>query len=246
MTGNSSSGYGQTYWNPQAPRPGGPSASFPPPPAPQPSSALAILAFITSIIAFMTGWVPFLGLGLGLLGLLLSVLAVRKQHLRGLSVAGIVMSTLATLTSLVTTGLLLLAMFSDSSSSTRTQAAETYSASDFVEVDERELSGIARDPDAHEGKTLIVYGHITQFDANTGPCEMRVSISATKQSQQYDYEHNSLAYSGDGESECPDLSDVVQDDEVKLSVVIEGGKSYSSIGGRTNVPYLQIVEVEVL
>lgn len=74
------------------------------------SGAFAIVAFIGSIVAFCFGWVPFLGLGLGLLFLLLSLVSVMNPTPRGLAVAGIVLSTLATLTSLVTTGITILGM----------------------------------------------------------------------------------------------------------------------------------------
>lgn len=216
-----------------------------PPQPPQPSTALAVISFIMSIIAFFFGWVPFIGLFLGLVGLVLAVLAVRKPVLRGLAIAGIVLSMLATLTSLVTTGLFVIALASDSSGSP-TASAESYAPEDFVEIDERTLAGIAKDPDAHTGEALIVYGYVTQFDANTGPCEMRVSVSAQEQSSWIEYEHNSLAFSGDGDSKCPELSDVVTDDEVKLSVVVRGGKTYSSLGGGTRVPHLEVVTAEVV
>ena len=225
--------------------PYGPTQGYMPPQPPQPSTALAVISFIMSIIAFFFGWVPFIGLFLGLVGLVLAVLAVRKPVLRGLAIAGIVLSMLAALTSLVTTGLFVIALASDSSGSP-TASAESYAPEDFVEIDERTLAGIAKDPDAHTGETLIVYGYVTQFDANTGPCEMRVSVSAQEQSSWIEYEHNSLAFSGDGDSKCPELSDVVADDEVKLSVVVRGGKTYSSLGGGTRVPHLEVVTAEVV
>lgn len=216
-----------------------------PPTGPQPSSALAIISFITSLIAFFFGWVPFIGLGLGMLGLGLAIFAVRKPVLRGLAVAAIVLSTIAALTSMVTTSIFVLALASDEPSSD-SQVAVTYEPEDFVEIDERTLAGIAKDPDAHVGETLILYGYVTQFDANTGPCEMRVSVSATPQSSWIDYEHNSLAFSGDGDSDCPELAEVIADDEVKMSVVLHGGKTYSSLGGGTRVPHFEVIDAEIL
>lgn len=218
-----------------------------PPQGPRPSGALAIIAFIVSLVAFLCGWIPFLGLLLAATGLLLSVFAVRKPTLRGLAITGIVLSVIAGLTSLVTSALFTLAMIGESgSSSSRPESKPSYSPEDFVEIDERTLAGIAKDPDAHSGETLILYGYVSQFDANTGPCEMRVSVSAEKQSSWIDYEHNSLAYSGDGDEDCPELDNVIQDDQVKLTVVLEGGESYNSLGGNTKVPYFEVVEAEVL
>lgn len=246
MTSPYAQGQKNPYWGP--PRRPGPPPHYLPPPVPQSSGALAIIAFIGSLVAFFFGWVPFIGLGLGLIFLLLSVLAVLKPTLRGMAITGIVLSTLATLTSLVTTGIVVLGIIGANSppSSAGASPAPSYTAEDFQETDERTLSTIARAPGAHAGETLIVYGHISQFDANTGPCTMRMSISATKRSSWLYYDHNSLAYSGDGRSTCPDLDDVVEGDQVKVSVILQGAESYSSLGGWTNVPHLEIYEVEVL
>lgn len=215
------------------------------PQAPQPSSALAVISFITGIVAFFFGWIPFVGLFLGLTGLTLALFAIRKPVLRGLAITSIVLSTIAALTSLVTTGLFVIALAS-SGGTTPVPSDETFSPEDFVEVDERTLASIAKEPDAHAGETLIVYGYVTQFDANTGPCEMRVSVSAEKQNSWLEYEHNSLAFSGDGDSECPELSDIIADDQVKLSVVVRGGKTYSSLGGGTRVPHFEVIDAEVI
>lgn len=243
MTYPSVGGPANSAWGPNYPPP--PQMHFQPA-GPQPSSALAIISFITGLIAFFFGWVPFLGLALGALGLILAIFAVRKPVLRGLAVAAIVLSTIAALTSLVTTGIFVLALFSGGESTPDDKVATSYAPEDFVEVDDRTLAGIAKDPDAHVGETLILYGYVTQFDANTGPCEMRVSVSATQQSSWIDYEHNSLAFSGDGDSDCPELGDVIAEDEVKLTVVLQGGRTYSSLGGGTRVPYFEVIEAEVV
>lgn len=242
MAYSSASGNTGPSWNPHPPH----FQLYGPPPGPQPSGALAIVGFIVSLIAFLCGWVPFLGLGLGAVGLLVSIIAVPKQTLRGLAVAGIVLSTIAALTSLVTTGLFLLALLGSPTSTQNQDVAASHAPEDFVEIDERTLSGIAKDPDAHAGETLILYGYVTQFDADTGPCRMRVSVSAEQRPSWYEYEHNSMAYSGDGNSDCSELDDVVADDEVKLTVVLRGGESYNSLGGYTTVPYFEIIDAEVL
>ena len=242
VTYSSVNGYAGAVPGPHGPTPPSP---YRPPVGPQPSGALAIISFITGLIAFLAGWVPFLGLALGVLGLIFSILAVRKPTLRGLAVAGVVLSTLATVASIVTTGLFLLAIAGSSGSSSEPVTAASYSPEDFTATNERTLSGIAKDPDAHAGETLILYGYVTQFDADTGPCTMRLSVSAAQGSSRFDYEHNSLAYSGDGDSTCPELDDVVADDEVKLTVILHGGKSYNSIGGNTTVPYFEVVTAEV-
>lgn len=230
-------------WGPQQPY------SFPshqPPSRPQGSGALAIVSFIASLVAFLCGWVPFLGIGLGILGLVLALFAMRTPVLRGLAVAGIILSTLATITSLVTSGLFVLAIAGSESSTESPQSAASHSAEDFVEVDDRTLASIAKDPASHEGATLTIYGYVSQFDSDTGRCTMRVSVSAAQRASWIDYEHNSLAYSGDGEDDCPALDQVVAEDVVKMNVVLQGGKSYNTLGGSTTVPYFEVIDIQVL
>lgn len=117
----------------------------------------------------------------------------------------------------------------------------------FEEVDERTLAQIVKAPDDHVGQQIILYGHVTQLDAATGPCMMRVSASHTQQGERYAYEHNTVGYSGDAVSECPVLDPLVTDDEVKLWVTIDGSISYDTqIGGNTIVPAYEVVEAELL
>ena len=86
-----------------------------------------------------------------------------------------------------------------------------------------------------------------QLDAATGQCVVRVSISHEKQSEWYEYEHNSVGVSGDGESDCPVLDPFVADDEVKLWVTMGGSFSYDTqIGGNTTVPANLIDKAELL
>ncbi|MGQ4818971.1 hypothetical protein ACQ1ZK_17875, partial [Enterococcus faecium] len=91
--------------------------------------------------------------------------------------------------------------------------------------------------DDHIARLMVVYGRITQLDAATGKCFVRVSISHTPQDDWYDYEHNSVGFPGDGEWDCPVLDRFVADDGVKLWVTIGGSLSYDTqIGGSTTVP----------
>src|SRR5699024_10734670 len=90
--------------------------------------------------------------------------------------------------------------------------------STYEELDERELAQIVKAPDDHIGRQVVVHGQITQLDAATGKCFVRVSISHTPQDDWYDYQHNSVGFAGDGESDCPVLDPLVADDEVTLWV----------------------------
>lgn len=119
--------------------------------------------------------------------------------------------------------------------------------SEYEELDERSLAQIVKAPDDHFGRQVIVYGTITQLDAATGPCFVRVSIAHAPQNEWYDYEHNSVGFAGDGESECPVLDPLVADDEVKMWVTIGGSFSYDTqIGGNTTVPAYLVDDAELV
>lgn len=118
--------------------------------------------------------------------------------------------------------------------------------STYEELDERALAQIVKAPDDHIGRQVIVYGTITQLDAATGQCFVRVSIAHAPQDQWYDYEHNTVGLAGDGESDCPVLDPFVADDEVKLWVTVGGSISYETqIGGSTTVPAYVIDAAEL-
>lgn len=117
----------------------------------------------------------------------------------------------------------------------------------FEELDERTLAQIVKAPDDHIGRQVVVYGQITQLDAATGRCVVRVSISHAPQDDWYDYEHNTMGMAGDGEADCPVLEPFVADDEVKLWVTVGGSLSYETqIGGSTTVPAYYIDQAELL
>ncbi|MGP9538110.1 hypothetical protein ACT3SP_08860 [Brachybacterium sp. AOP43-C2-M15] len=127
------------------------------------------------------------------------------------------------------------------------EETEAPDLSTYDELDERDLAQIVKAPDDHLGRQVIVYGRITQLDAATGKCFVRVSIAHYPQSAWYDYEHNSVGFAGDGESDCPVLDPFVADDEVKLWVTIGGSLSYDTqIGGSTTVPAYLIDDAELL
>lgn len=117
----------------------------------------------------------------------------------------------------------------------------------YEELDERGLAQIVKAPDDHFGRQVVLYGSITQLDAATGSCIVRVSVAHAPQEEWYDYEHNTIGFAGDGESDCPVLDPFVADDEVKMWVMIGGSLSYDTqIGGSTTVPSYLIEEMELL
>jgi|GEM_PF-807929 len=96
-----------------------------PPPA-RPTNVVAIVALIAGVIAFLTGLVPVLGLLLGIAAVVLGVLGLRKAKVlhgsgKGLAITGIVLGSIALLTSLLTT--VLAGAIGASSSDTATSPA---------------------------------------------------------------------------------------------------------------------------
>jgi len=92
---------------PQPPYPAQPPAQFgsqPPHPAAKPPvGGLAIAALVVGGTAFLLGWLVGLGLLLGLAGIVLGILAVRTKSGRTFGVIGLVLSGIATVTSIVVT-----------------------------------------------------------------------------------------------------------------------------------------------
>lgn len=111
---------------------------------------------------------------------------------------------------------------------------------------QRDLALVAKDPDAHIGEVMVVYGHITQFDAATGQCQFRADIAHQNMADTWDYEHNSIFTAGDGETDCPILAEFIADDEVVITVTVLGSFSYDTqIGGRTTVPAFNVEKIKL-
>ncbi|GAA4541766.1 DUF732 domain-containing protein [Pseudonocardia xishanensis] len=109
----------------------------------------------------------------------------------------------------------------------------------------REWLLIAKDPDAHQGERVIVYGEVRQFDSATGPSGFRANVDGVVHPVKYgyaNYETNTVLGAGTGVS----LAEVVQDDLFKAEVTVVGSYSYDTqIGGKTTVPMLLITNIEV-
>jgi hypothetical protein len=104
---------------------------------------------------------------------------------------------------------------------------------------------IAKDPDAHAGETYIVYGEVTQFDANTGASAFRADVGAVRQYPDdigfVDYPTNTVL---DGDTGT--LGPVVEKDLFTAKVTVTGSLSYdTTLGGSTTVPELQIDKITV-
>lgn len=103
----------------------------------------------------------------------------------------------------------------------------------YERLDERELALIARDPDSHVGRKIVIYGDVTQADSVTGNSRFRADVAAYQSWEWYDFDLNSVI-----SVKKPNLiANVVEDDLVELFVEVKGAMSYNTtMGGNTTVP----------
>lgn len=108
----------------------------------------------------------------------------------------------------------------------------------------REWAAIAKNPDAHAGEGVIVYGVVTQFDAATGTAGFRANVDGIVHPVQYgyaDYETNTVL-TGD----VSKLADVVNNDTFTAQVTILSSITYDTqIGGSTTVPAVWVDSITV-
>lgn len=72
------------------------------------TNGMAIAALIVGIVAFLSGWVPFWGFVAGATAVILGALSMKHKESKGLSITGLILGGLATLTSIVCTVLFFL------------------------------------------------------------------------------------------------------------------------------------------
>jgi hypothetical protein len=104
----------------------------------------------------------------------------------------------------------------------------------YAKLTSREWKKIAKNPDAYAGKTYVVYGMITQFDAATGEDNFRAQVDGVRRSSGWDYPTNTIVTApGTG------IQDLVEDDKFKAEVTVIGAFEYeTTLGGETTVPHL--------
>lgn len=105
----------------------------------------------------------------------------------------------------------------------------------------RQWKMIAKDPDAHVGDTVIVYGAVTQFDAATGNDTLRADVDGIKHPVQFgfaDYPTNVIMTASLNPSR---LSKLVEGDIFRAKVTVMGSQAYDTqIGGSTTAPLLYV------
>jgi hypothetical protein len=109
----------------------------------------------------------------------------------------------------------------------------------------RKWRQIVKNPDAHVGDYVVVYGEITQFDAATGDDMFLANVGGVYQRPEYgfvDYPTNTLL-SGSSSK----LGGLVEGDLFRAKVQVLGSETYETqIGGETTVPSLQVDHIKRL
>lgn len=175
-----------------------------------------------------------------------AVLALNKQQgRRGLSVASLCVAPLALIAALI---------WAIAGGSPRTSEAVSASstptevvASDYSAIGERDLALMAKEPNSYEGKRVVVFARVTQFDSATGSCKFLASSSATQEEVIRSFGNNAVFSGGAGGINCDQLKDVVEKDEVKVLATVRGAYTYDArIGGSLTVPELRIDQIELM
>ncbi len=245
--------YAQGQQYPQAPQ------------GPVTPKGLAITALIVGIVAFLTGLVPVLGIILGIAGVVLGSIALAKKQPKGFALTGLILSVVGAIVSIFATlGLFVFGAViqeelnnptvqtespSTPSDPTETQepGTEDPGSADFPEVSAAELAEIVSDPAAWAGTDIMLFGTVVQFDEGTGLCSMRLTTGHAAQTDPDLYEHNTLAYAGDWESDCPVLDPVYVGDNVAMAVTVLGEEVYETSAGESiSALQVELWAVEVL
>ena len=230
---------------PVAPPPGRGYAPAPGTPGAPVKKGLAIAALVVGIAAILIFLVPVLGIIVALAGIVLGIIALAKKQPKGFALTGLILSAVATLGSILATILLAGFFFvaanqsatvtpTDSPSQTEETPGDDTDAdplADFPEVSASELADIVADPNAWVGQGLTLYGVVVQFDEGTGACSLRLYTSHEPKADPAEFEYNTLAYAGDGESDCPGFDVFAVDDVLTLHVYVTGQETYSNASG---------------
>ena len=112
-------------------------------------------------------------------------------------------------------------------------------------ISARDWQLIAKNPAAHTGERVIVYGKVTQFDAATGTSGFRANVDGVEHKPKYgfaDYETNTVL-AGDEAL----LQEVVNGDLFKAESTVLGAYTYeTTMSGQLTAPRLQVTKIDVI
>lgn len=134
--------------------------------------------------------------------------------------------------------------FKDDSDDMNATKGERFVAGEYKTVSLREFRKIAKNPKRYEGKKIIIFGEVTQFDSNTGDEMFRASTGQAKKYKNYGffgYSENTMIL---GEEKL--LDDVVTGDAFKAYVKVVGSYDYSNtMGGSSSALQVRALKISV-
>ncbi len=241
-----------------------PGYPYPYPPQPEPTRKANVpgnIGFALALVGFLlafSGPAAFFGAPVGIAGLVLGIVGVTLKHRsKVLSIIAIVLAVLGGPVSIVSFSIWA-ATTSDSVPNQQPRQPEAAPApeeaepeaqapdlSTYSEIGERDLGFLIRDPEAHVGQSFIAYAEVEQFDAVTGNCMIRVSMSHTQREYAFEYDHNAAVEAPS--ATCGQLEQVLQSDIVKLWVTAEGVEQFETrFGNGATVPVFRLDQLELL
>jgi len=122
------------------------------------------------------------------------------------------------------------------------KAAAWKNPATYKSMSARNFALLVKNPDAHIGEKLVIYGYISQFDAATGTATFLAQVASVRKADWYEYDENVMATAADAN----DFTRVVEGDKVTLYVEVMGSFSYDTqAGGNTTVPQVRVHIVKV-
>ena len=228
-----------------------------------------ILAIVGAVLAVL-GPLAFFAWVFTLPAVILGIVGLtRKGRKKGTSVAAVIVSSVGFLVAVVVSMVLLFT--SDSfqegfesgatprpESTTTTAPVETPEVTptpttppapatpEFTEISDRDLALIVKDPAAHRGEKVVLYGVVFQLDAATGRCDFLANTGTAEAEISFEYSQRAWV-SSQSSSNCPMLDEVVRGDHFRIEVEVRGALSYDTQeGGNTTVPEFRLHGIKIL
>lgn len=111
-------------------------------------------------------------------------------------------------------------------------------------ISARDWQVIAKDPEAHDGDRIVLFGEVTQFDTALGPDRFRASVDAVQHAYDEVPGYDTTVVLSGSRS---DLAGVVEGDVFRAEVTVEGTSDHRMmLGGDITLPALTVTEIQVI
>lgn len=120
---------------------------------------------------------------------------------------------------------------------------------DYEDLTAREFAKVVRDPDAHVGEKMLLFGEVFQFDSMTGPDQFLAWVDGDRDTEGEEYgfvSYDHTAFLTDEQLESQ-LGDVVEGDHFAAYATVVGSFDYDTqIGGSTTAAEFTVEKIKVL